>query len=54
MDLGRRLNEVLEVGPGEKVAEEDKFAVVLVLDVDNSPAVLTASDLAAGDNDALL
>lgn len=54
VDLGRRLDEVLQVCPSEEVAEEDKFAVILVLDVDNAPAVLTASDLAAGDDDGLL
>lgn len=54
VDLGRRLDEVLQVCPCEEIAEEDKFAVVLVLDVDDAPAILTASDLAAGDDDGLL
>jgi hypothetical protein len=54
VDLGRRLDEVLQVCPCEEVAEEDKLAMVLVLDVDNAPAILAASDLAAGDDDGLL
>lgn len=54
VNLGRRLDEVLQVCPGEEIAEEDKLAVVLVLDVDDAPAVLTASDLAAGHDDGLL
>lgn len=32
VDLRGRLDEVLEVGAGEEVAEVDEFAVVLVLD----------------------
>lgn len=32
---------------GEEVAEIDEFAVVFILDVDNAPSVLTASDLSA-------
>jgi hypothetical protein len=32
MDLCGRLNQVLQVGAGEEVAEVDEFAVVLVLD----------------------
>ena len=32
MDLCGRLDQVLQVGAGEEVAEVDEFAVVLVLD----------------------
>lgn len=53
MDLGCGLDEVLEVGAEEEVSEVDEFAVVLVLDVDDTPAVLAATDLLAVDNDAL-
>lgn len=53
MDLGCGLDEVLEVGAEEEVSEVDEFAVVLVLDVDDAPAVLAATDLLAVDNDAL-
>ena len=34
VDLRRRLDQVLQVGAGEEVAEVDEFAVVLVLDCD--------------------
>ena len=32
VDLRRRLDQVLQVGAGQEVAEVDEFAVVLVLD----------------------
>jgi hypothetical protein len=54
VDLRGGLDEVLKVGSEEEVAEVDKFAVVLVLDVDNAPSVLAASNLLAINNDRLL
>jgi hypothetical protein len=54
VDLGRRLDEVLEVRAEEEVPEVDEFAVVFVLDVDDAPPVLAAPDLLAIDNDGLL
>lgn len=36
VDLGGGFNEVLEMGACEEVAEVDEFAVVLVLDYNNS------------------
>jgi hypothetical protein len=71
MDLRCRLNEVLEVGASEEVAEVDEFAVVLILDcevsvtwlrsvvgklltIDDTPAVLTATDLLSTDHNGLL
>lgn len=54
VDLGRRLDEVLEVGAEQEVPEVDELAVVLVLDVDDAPAVLAAADLLAVDNDGVL
>lgn len=39
---------------GKEIPEEDEFAVVLVLDVDDAPAVLAASDLATGNDDGFL
>ncbi len=38
----------------EEVSEVDEFAVVLVLYVDDSPSVLTSTDLLASNNDRLL
>lgn len=54
MGLGGGLNEVLEVGAEQEVTKVDEFAVLLVLDVDDAPAVLAATDLLAVDNDVLL
>ena len=34
VDLRRRLDQVLQVGAGEEVAEVDEFAVVLILNYD--------------------
>lgn len=54
MDLRGGLDEILQVGAGEEVAEVDELAVVLVLDVDDTPAVLASTDLLASNNDGLL
>ena len=51
VDLARCLDQILQVRAGEKVAEVDKFAVALVLDVDGAPAVLATSDRLAVDCD---
>ena len=50
VDLGSRFDQVLEVGAGEEVSEIYEFAVVLILDVDDSPSVLAATDLLASNN----
>lgn len=54
VDLAGGLNQVLQVGAGQEVAQVDELAVVLVLDVDDTPAVLAAANLLAVDNDGLL
>lgn len=54
VDLAGRLDQVLEVGARKEVSQVDEFAVVLVLDVNDTPAVLPATDLLAVDNDVLL
>jgi hypothetical protein len=41
----------LEVGAGEEVSEVDEFAVVLILNVDDTPSVLAATDLLASNDD---
>ena len=51
MDLRGRLDQILQVGAGEEVAEVDEFAVALVFDVDGAPAVLAAADDLAVDVD---
>lgn len=54
VDLGCRLDEILEVGPEQEVSQVDELAVVLVLNIDHTPPVLAAADLLAVDNDRLL
>ncbi len=51
MDLTRGLNQVLKVCPGKEVPEVDEFAVILVLDIDDAPSVLSAANLLAINND---
>ena len=48
------LNEILEMGAEEEVAQVNEFAVSLVLDVNDTPAVLATANLLAVDNDRLL
>ena len=52
--LRGRFNEILQVGAQQEIAQVDEFAVALVLDVDNAPSVLAATDLLAIDDDGLL
>ena len=40
--------------PCKEVSKIDKFAVVLILNIDDTPSVLTSTDLLAVDDDALL
>lgn len=52
MDLRRSFDQILEMGPGQEVAEVDEFAVAFVFDVDGAPAVLAAADRLPADGDA--
>lgn len=54
VDLACGLDQILQVGAGQEVAQVNELAVVLVLDVDDTPAVLAAANLLAVDNDGLL
>lgn len=54
MDLCGCLDEVLQVGASEEVAEVHEFAVAFVLDIHDTPAIGTTSDLTAIDCDVLL
>lgn len=54
VDLGGGLDKVLEVGSEQEVSQVDEFAVVLVLNVDDTPAVLATTDLLAIDNNVAL
>lgn len=51
MNLGSGLNEVLQVGASKKVAEIHEFAMVLIFDIDDTPAVLTSANLFSTNND---
>ncbi len=42
------------MGSGEEISEVNEFAVVLVLNVDDSPFVLSPTDLLASNNNRLL
>lgn len=42
------------MGAGQEVSQVNEFAVVLVLDVNDAPAVLTAANLLAVDDNVLL
>jgi hypothetical protein len=54
VNLRSGFDEVLEMCSGEEVSKIDEFAVVLVLDVDNTPSVLTSTDLLSSNNNGLL
>lgn len=54
MDLARSFNEVLKVSPCKEVSKIHEFAVVLILDVDDTPAVLATPNLLSIDDDVLL
>ena len=54
VDLGRGLDQVLQVGTQQKVTQVHKLAVLLILDVDDTPPVLAGRDLLASNDDGLL
>lgn len=54
MDLRSRFDQILKVCAGEEVSEVNKFAVIFVLNVNDTPPVLTAADLLASNDDRLL
>lgn len=54
MDLAGGLDQILEVGAREEVAEVDEFAMVLVFDVYHAPTVLAATDLLTTNDDGFL
>ena len=51
VDLRRGLDEILEVRSEEEVSQVDKFAVGFVLNIDNTPPVLAATNLLAVHDD---
>jgi hypothetical protein len=54
VDLAGGLNEVLEMRASKEIAEVDEFAMVLVFDIDHTPAVLASANLLSTNNDGLL
>lgn len=54
VDLRRGLDEVLEMGSEEEVAQVNEFTVGLILDVDDTPSILASANLLAIHNDGLL
>lgn len=54
MDLASRFNQVLQVSASQEVPQVDEFAVVLIFDVDNTPAILSAANLLAVDDNVFL
>jgi hypothetical protein len=52
--LARSFNKVLKVSTCQEVSKIHEFAVVLVLDVDDAPAVLTTPNLLSVHHDVLL
>lgn len=54
MNLTGCLNKVLQMRAGEEIAQVDEFAVILVFDVNHTPAVLAAANLLSANNDGVL
>lgn len=54
VDLAGGFDEILQVCSGEEIPEIDKFAVILILDIDDAPLVLATTNLLAINNDSLL
>jgi hypothetical protein len=51
VNLRSCFDQVLEVGACQEVSEGDEFAVVLILDINDSPSVLAATDLLSSNDD---
>lgn len=54
VDLRGSFNQILKVSSEQEVTQIDEFAVVFVFDVDDSPSVLTSTNLLAINHDGLL
>lgn len=53
MDLAGGLNQVLKMSSCKEIAQVDEFAVGFILNVDYTPAVLTAPNLLSVNDDRL-
>lgn len=54
VDLSSRVDQILKMCSSQEVAQVDKVTVVLVLNVDHAPTVLTCANLATVYVDCLL
>jgi len=54
VDLRSSFDEILKVSTRQEVAEVDEFAMVLILDIDNTPAVLATTNLLSSNDNGLL
>lgn len=54
MDLRGSLDKILQMGSGEEVSKGYELAMALILNIDNAPSVLAASDLLASYEDRFL
>ena len=53
MDLTGRLDQILQMRPRQEIPEADELAVVLVFDINDTPAVLAAAHGAPSYNDGV-
>jgi hypothetical protein len=51
VNLGSGLDEILKMGSGEEISKVNKFAMVFILNINDTPSVLATTDLLAIDND---
>jgi hypothetical protein len=51
MDLRCGFDQILEMGSGKEVSEVNKFAMVLILDINNTPSVLTSTNWLSSNDD---
>lgn len=54
MDLSSRLNQVLQVGPSQEVAQVHKLAVIRVLHINDTPTVFAPTDRPAFNDNVVL
>lgn len=54
VNLAGSFNEILQVCSRQEVSKGDELAMILILDIDNTPSVLTTSNLSSTNNNVLL
>ncbi len=53
VNLRSGFDQILQMSAGKEVSKVDEFAVVFVLDIDNSPSVLASTNLLSSNDDWL-